>query len=142
VRAYLKILSSIIAALLSWASIASAVSGVTALVSDNVSIVEALVFPFLLVWAGFMMFGITGSVFWFVFLSVVATHSLGPMKRQILAACVSTLACWLIIGLAFSGGEFKRLLETATLLVFMVPVVAVSLAWYWFLYLRTTGKAS
>jgi hypothetical protein len=147
-RDYFKILISIIAALLSLALIVSVALGATALVSGSFisgsfTIVEAVVFPFAFAWAGFLMFGITGSIFWFGFLAVFGKLSLGPMTRQILAACLSTVTSWISISVAMSGGKFTRVPEAAFLLVFVVPVVAVSLLWYRFLYLRpSVNKAN
>lgn len=135
-RDYLKILSSIIAALLSWALLASVVAGVVELVSGGSTIAGVVIFSFAFVWAGFVMFGITGSVFWFGFLSVLGNRPLGPMLRQVLAASFSTFLSWLIIGWALSDGSVKGMLGSTAVLVLVVPVVAVSLLWYWFLYLR------
>ena len=135
-RDYLKIISSIVAALLSLALIASVISGIIAFASGGFNIVGAVLFPFAFVWAGFVMFGIIGSLFWLGFLSALGKLSLGPMNRQVLAACLSIVASWLTISLAMSGGELKRVPEAVFLLVLVVPVVAVSLFWYWFLYLR------
>src|SRR5690554_7767372 len=85
-RDYLKILSSIIAALLSMAFLVSAVVGIVALISGNPEIASAVLFPFVFAWVGFVMFGIIGSLFWFGFLRASYTLSLGPVKRQILAS--------------------------------------------------------
>lgn len=141
-RDYLKILSSIIAALLSLALLASATTGVNALVSNNHNILRDVLWPFLFVWAGFVMFGIIGSVFWFGFLRMLSKLISGPMKRQTLAASLSIVATLLTISLALSRWDFEVLLEAAFFLVFIVPVVAVSLLWYWFLYLRPKLKAN
>lgn len=135
-RDYFKILSSIIAALFSLAMIVSVALGISALVFGSPGSVKAILFPFVFAWAGFVMFGIIGSVFWFGFLAVLGKISLSPMQRQILAACLSIGASWLTMALAMSGGGLKQLPEAAFVLVFIVPVVAVSLLWYWLLYLR------
>jgi len=135
-RDYLKILSSIIAALLSMAFLVSAVVGIVALISGNPEIASAVLFPFVFAWVGFVMFGIIGSLFWFGFLRASYTLSLGPVKRQILASLLSTLVSWLTIASIFSHGQFRQVIEAAPLLVFVVPVVVVSLLWYRFLYLR------
>lgn len=135
-RDYLKILSSISAALLSFALLASAIFGINALVSGSPHTAELMFLPFAFAWAGFVMFGITGSVFWLGLLSVLGKRPKGPMKRQILAASLSTLLSWLALGLAMFPGQLTGVLESIVLLVLVVPVVAVSLLWYWFLYLR------
>lgn len=135
-RDYFKILSSIIAALFSLAMIVSVALGISALVFGSPGSVKAILFPFAFAWAGFVMFGIIGSVFWFGFLAVLGKISLSPMQRQVLAACLSVVASWVTMVLAMSGGGLKQLPEAAFVLVFIVPVVAVSLLWYWFLYLR------
>lgn len=136
-RDYLKILCSIIAALLSVVLITSVVAGITAFVSGSLHIGEAVLLPVWLAWGGFVMFGVTGSVFWLGFLTMLDKLALGPMKQHILAAGLSTVTSWLTIVLATSGGDFKRLSEAVFFLVFLVPVVAVSLIWYWVLYIRT-----
>lgn len=133
---YLRILFSIIAALLSLAMTISVAFGFSALVFGSPDNVQVVFFPFALAWVGFVMFGIIGSVFWFVFLALLDKVSLEPMKRHILAACLSIVTSWVTIALAMSGGGFKRLPEAAFVLIFIVPVAAVSLFWYWLLYLR------
>lgn len=40
------------------------------------------------------------------------------------------------VGFALSGDNFKGVLDSVLLLIFVIPVVAASLVWYRLLYLR------
>jgi hypothetical protein len=138
-REYLKILSSIIAALLSLALLFSMGLLINEFFSDSENMLGVMLFPFIVVGVGFVLFGIAGSALWFVFFSMIAKYSLhseDPMMRHVLAACLSTIVCWLIIGLIIFDEGFQGLYEAASLLILVGPVVAVSLVWYKLLYLR------
>lgn len=141
-RDYLKILSTIIAALLSLAAFASVVIGVHAAVTDSPNIAGVMAVPFAIVWAGFVMFGIVGSVFWYAFLVALSTRNLSPLKRHSLAAALAVIATFLAVALAFSQGKLAVIKEAAPVLIIVVPVVAISLFWYWFLYLRLRPRQS
>lgn len=138
-REYLKVLSSIIAALLSWALLFSIGLLINVFFSDSENMLGVVVFPFIVVGVGFVLFGVAGSVLWLLFLFIIAKYSLhleGPMMRHVLAACLSTIVCWLIIGLIIFDGGFQGLYEAVSLLILIGAVVAVSLVWYKLLYLR------
>jgi hypothetical protein len=135
-RDYIKILSSIIASLATLAVLASAIRGGYALISGSSNIAQAFLFPFVFVWFGFVLFGIIGSALWFGILKLTGTLAIGQMTRHVVAASLSAGASWLVLGLLASGGNSQALLETAPLLIIVVPVVALSLLWYWFLYLQ------
>lgn len=135
-RDYLKILCSIIASLISLALLASTVSAIAVLISSRFDIYRAVLIPFVFAWVGFVMFGVIGSALWFGFSRVLGMLSIGPMKLQVIAASLSTVASWLTVSVVMSGGKFDALPGTAFLFILVVPVVAISLLWYWYLYQR------
>lgn len=141
-RDYLKILSSITAALLTLTVLVSVISGIFSLASGRNEVSEAMLFPFVIAWVGFISFGITGSIAWFVFVRAFDEKRLGPMSRHVVSASMATAASWLTVAFTFSGGGVKEFFEASVLLIPVVPVVALSLLWYWCLFYRSRrGKA-
>lgn len=135
-RDYFKILSSIIAALISLTLLISAIVAVGALLADSSGSASGVLFPFVVAWIGFLMFGVTGSVFWFAALKAMGSLTIGAMKKNAVAACFSTIASWLIPAVIIFRDDLEELPETGFILAPVVPVVACSLLWYWLLYLR------
>ncbi|WP_157600127.1 hypothetical protein [Saccharospirillum impatiens] len=90
--------------------------------------------PFFIGFIGFVLFGVTGSIFWLVFLKALGSPVESPMSHHVLAASLSTLVSWLALALVFSGGVIRNLQESSILLIFVLPVVGMSLVWFRVLY--------
>lgn len=138
-RDYLKILLSVIAALLSLAALIAVVTAVTVLASGNDLSADPLVFPFAIAMAGFMLFGITGSIVWFGTDKALGDISLGALGRQVICAASGALASVAFVVVGISGPGGIGLSDVFIPLALVVPVVTVSVLWYWGLFIRGQG---
>lgn len=135
-RDYLKIISAILAAMLTLIIFMTA----AILFFEEMKFTEAVGLSMGFALAGFLFFGITGSVIWVSCLSIVRRHSLNLVYQHGVSALVATGASFLIFFLAMSGGDLRQLLSALRILIFVVPAVTLSLFWYWLFYLR--GRAT
>jgi len=136
---YLKILCSITVALITLAALLSGAVGLFSIVSGQSNLAESVLFPFAFAGIGFLLFGITGSVFWLVFIKAFGNNGFRPITRHIISASLSAAISWLTLNTTLGGG-IEGLAETAVLLIPVVLVAACSLFWYWWLFLRATHK--
>lgn len=135
-RDYLKILSSIVLALLFLATVISIIAGTFSLVADSSTVTEAVSLPFIIASMGFILFGITGSLLWLYFQKLLGNTIANLMGRQVIAASLSVVANCLLFVMIFTAGGSIYLKDIATILVFIVPVVVCSLLIYWRLYAK------
>lgn len=139
-RDYLKILASVIAALLSMAALIVVVIAVVIFVSADSLSAEPILFPFVIALAGFMMFGISGSIVWFVTYRALGQRPVSPMGRHAIGASCGVLASVTFEVVTFSSHGGIKLTDFLVPLALVVPVVAVSLLWHWALFIRRGPK--
>ena len=133
-RVYLKILSAIVIALVLLSLLATIALSVT-----RVGPTSDILFRFLFIaLVGFLMFGISGSLLWFTFFRLLDQLNLGSVVKHTLAAAAATPATTLLLALLqyHERGDAEALWSTlGVFLWFVVPVAAVSVGCYWWLYL-------
>ena len=133
-REYLKILSSIIIALICSAILISIVAGVHSYLTEQSNILGAFLFPFVVAWVGFLMFGVIGSLLWLLFLHLLRRVELGYMRKHIISSVTSAFLCVTILALFQVSGSITDLLSGYFLLIFVLPIVCFSLYIYHKLY--------
>jgi hypothetical protein len=135
-REYFKILSSIAIALL---FLTMVFSGISALVVDERRVLQALSFPFVVAWIGFLIFGIIGSALWLLMFKMFWGKASGGMRGHLFSAITSALIS--VTGLAIIslslGSGWESFTKTYAFLVMVFPVVFVSLYVYKCLYSKT-----
>jgi len=125
-REYLKILCSIIIALICSAILISIVVGAHSYLTEQSNILGAFLFPFVVAWIGFLMFGVIGSLLWRLFLHLLHRVELGYMRKHIISSVTSAFLCVTALALFQFSSYF--------LLIFVLPIVLFSLYIYHKLY--------
>lgn len=133
-REYLKILSAIVLTLFTLATLLALVTGLLALLAEE-DIAERITLPYIIAIMGFVLFGISGSVLWLLFLRILGRQPASLMRRHTLAVCLAASTNWLAFTFIFGGGV-TQIGDTAPLLVFLFPVAASSLLCYRLLFIR------
>lgn len=134
-RVYIKILSAIVVALVLLSLLASIALGITRLSPTS----EIFYLPLFIAFVGFLMFGISGSLLWLLFFMLLDHLGISSTVKHALAAAMATPASILLLTLLmFLGNGDADALWGAlgVFLWFVVPVAAVSVGCYWWLFLK------
>ncbi|WP_299589114.1 hypothetical protein [uncultured Microbulbifer sp.] len=139
-REYFRILSSISITLILVAVLASLLSGVIAIMAASQNVLRAFMFPFVVSWIGFLMFGVIGSALWTLIFNYSDFWKVSKMIRQSAAALISmfvTLSIFcLFSGLSSDSKAIEYFVAPYLLAVVVFPVVLASIFIYKFLYVK------
>ncbi|BES69378.1 hypothetical protein RE428_03960 [Marinobacter nanhaiticus D15-8W] len=133
-RVYVKILSAIVVALVLLSLLASIALGVTRLSPTG----EIFFLPLFIAFAGFLMFGISGSLLWLLFFRLLDPLDIGSTAKHALAVTMATPSSILFLALLLylASGEAEGVSSTLSVFGwFVVPVAATSVGCYWWLFL-------
>ncbi len=134
IREYFKILSSIAISLLVIAILAAPALGLFALIFDKSDIFSYFVFPFVIAWFGFVLFGIIRSALWVLFLKIPKLRKCSDMRRQGISAFISMLfilsVASVILGVTYLHRGLHYFLMPYIFIVPISPVILASLLVY------------
>lgn len=145
---YLKILSAIVLSLLLWSTIA----GVSLLLytwffSDKIyggqPDLDIVLLPGVFALVGFVLFGLTGSLLWFILFRIMRKIQWPEFKKHTIAAYCSSLLSPIILWYLYDERDLQRMLSyLGIMLCLIVPIVSMSLHLYRKIYLRDTSLTS
>ncbi len=136
-KTYLKILSSILISLIILSALFSLIGGSYSLYMSNGDFFSTLLFTFIISGFGFIMFGLTGSISWLLLLIPLSKCSMAEFDKHKVSAISSAFIVTTLTGIWSLGNKFfNEPLIMYWVLIFIVPVVVVSLYVYKRLYLQ------
>jgi len=135
-REYLKILSSIIIALICSALLISIVTVMHSYLTEQRNILGTSLFPFVIAWVGFLMFGIIGSLLWRLCLHFLSRVEFEHMKKHAISSMISAFICVTLLACTQFSGGIVALFRVYYLLILVLPIVFISLYIYRKLYSR------
>lgn len=128
IKEYLKILTSITMSLFVLATVISLFIGLVELFGRQKF--DSMLFPYLIAGIGFVMFGLVGSLLWFLILALINKIKAITFEYHVVSAVISTVLTIGGFGLYASGFNLDKFLDAYIFLIFVAPVVIGSLVIY------------
>lgn len=134
-KSYLKLIASVFIALLALSSIATIISGIIMLYTNNYDI-RGLTFPFVIAWFGFLLFGIPGTILWLISYIVLGITSWNKEEKQFVSVIIGSIVCVIIYSLVANEFIFSSLFKHLYLLILVIPVAVTGAGVHWYLFIR------
>lgn len=131
---YLKILISIILAIISIAIFFSAIALIfeahSYYVNEKNNLTFGLGIVWIFAWFGFLLFGIAGSILWRLYLAALRSWPCGFMRKHIYSSLLSAFTCTSFFALTEFNHGVAEVVKIYATLILVLPVVFASLIIY------------
>jgi hypothetical protein len=131
---YLKILISIILAIISIAIFFSAIALVfeahSYYINEKNNLTFGLGIVWIVAWFGFLLFGITGSILWRLYFAALSSWSGSFMRKHVYSSLLSGFTCTSFFALTQFNQGITEVVKIYAILILVLPVIFASLIIY------------